>query len=63
VASGRRRTKGRYATATIRGTTWNTIDRCDGTLIRVTQGRVLVTDLKTKRKIAVRAGRSYLAKA
>jgi hypothetical protein len=61
--SGDFRTKAKYAAAAKRGTTWDTIDRCDGTLIRVTQGRVLVTDLKTNRKITVKAGRSYLAKA
>jgi hypothetical protein len=60
--SGKFRTKGRFASATIRGTTWNTIDRCDGTLIKVTKGSVLVRDLKKKRNIVVKKGRSYLAK-
>jgi hypothetical protein len=61
--AGKFQTKGRYAAASIRGTTWDTIDRCDGTLVKVTQGSVLVTDLKAKRKIVVKKGRSYLAKA
>jgi hypothetical protein len=61
--AGQFRTKGRYATAAIRGTTWDTVDRCDGTLIKVTKGRILVTDLKTKKKITLAAGQSYLAKA
>jgi hypothetical protein len=60
---GRFQTKGRYAAATIRGTTWDTIDRCDGTLIKVTQGSVVVRDLKTKRNIVVKKGQSYLARA
>jgi hypothetical protein len=61
--SGKFRTKGRYASATIRGTTWNTIDRCDGTLITVTQGSVMVRDLKKKSNVVVKRGKSYLAKA
>jgi hypothetical protein len=61
--SGKFRTKGRYATAAIRGTTWDTIDRCDGTLIRVTKGRILVSDLKKHRNVTLKAGQSYLAKA
>ncbi len=60
---GKFRTKGRYATASIRGTTWDTIDRCDGTLIRVTKGRILVTDLKQRKDVTLKAGQSYLAKA
>jgi hypothetical protein len=59
---GKFRTKGRYASATIRGTTWDTIDRCDGTLIKVTRGSVLVRDVKAKKNVVVKAGRSYLAK-
>ena len=59
---GKYRTRGRYAAATIRGTEWLTADRCDGTLVRVTQGRVEVADLPLRRNVLVRAGRSYLAK-
>jgi PKD repeat protein len=59
---GKYRTRGRYAAATIRGTEWLTADRCDGTLIRVTQGRVEVADLPRRRNVLVRAGRSYLAR-
>ena len=63
-ASGRGqfRTKGRYATATLRGTEWLTADRTDGTLVRVKEGRVLVRDLQRRRNILLRAGRSYLAR-
>jgi hypothetical protein len=59
---GRFRTRGRYAAATVRGTAWLTADRCDGTLTRVTQGRVQVADLPRRRNVLVRAGKSYLAK-
>jgi hypothetical protein len=60
---GKFRTKGRYAAAALRGTRWDTIDRCDGTLVRVTVGRVVVTDLVRRRTVVVRAGRQYLARA
>jgi hypothetical protein len=60
---GRFRTLGRYAGATVRGTIWLTEDRCDGTLIRVQQGRVDVRDNVRNRTIRLRAGQSYLARA
>ena len=60
---GRFRTLGRYAGATVRGTIWLTEDRCDGTLIRVRQGRVDVRDNVRNRTIRLRAGQSYLARA
>jgi hypothetical protein len=60
---GRFRTKGRFASATIRGTQWNTADRCDGTNVRVTEGTVTVRDLVKKKNVTVAAGKSYLAKA
>jgi hypothetical protein len=60
---GRFRTLGRYAGATVRGTIWLTEDRCDGTLIRVQQGRVDVRDNIRNRTIRLRAGQSYLARA
>ncbi len=62
-ASGRFRTRGRYSAATVRGTIWDTIDRCDGTLTRVRRGVVVVRDFRKRRKITLRAGRSYLARA
>jgi hypothetical protein len=60
---GRFRTKGRYATATVRGTKWQTTDQCDGTLTTVTEGAVLVRDLRLKKNVVVSSGSSYLAKA
>ncbi|MDQ1680452.1 MAG: hypothetical protein QOI42_1311, partial [Frankiaceae bacterium] len=62
AGKGKYRTKGRFAAATIRGTTWNTIDRCDGTQIKVTKGTVAVTDFKRHKTIVVKKGHSYLAK-
>jgi ferric-dicitrate binding protein FerR (iron transport regulator) len=46
----------------VRGTRWQTIDRCDGTLIRVLKGSVSVRDVVKKKTIVVKAGKSYLAK-
>ena len=60
--TGRFRTRGRYAVATVRGTNWLTADRCDGTQTRVTQGVIQVSDLPERRQVTVRAGGSYLAK-
>lgn len=60
---GRFRTRGRYSAATVRGTTWTVEDRCDGTLTRVTRGRVTVRDFRRRRTVTVRAGKSYLARA
>ena len=60
---GKFRTKGRYAAAAIRGTTWDTIDRCDGTLVRVTQGKVAVTNLKTNKVKIVKKGQSFFVAA
>jgi dipeptidyl aminopeptidase/acylaminoacyl peptidase len=62
-AKGRFRTRGKYASAAVRGTVWLTEDRCDGTLVRVRSGRVEVTDLVAKRRVVVRSGQSYLARA
>ena len=60
---GRFRTVGRNSAATVRGTIWLTEERCEGTLTRVTRGVVSVRDLRAKRTVVVRAGRSYLARA
>ena len=60
---GRFRTHGRHSQATVRGTRWLTVDRCDGTLTRVTSGAVSVRDYRRHRTVLVRAGHSYLARA
>jgi hypothetical protein len=61
--AGNFRTTGRYASASVRGTRWLTSDRCDGTLVRVTQGVIAVRDLVKKRTVLVRKGKSYFARA
>jgi hypothetical protein len=61
--TGRFRTRGRFASASVRGTIWLTEDRCDGTLVRVQQGDVAVRDLVRNRTIRLRDGQSYLARA
>jgi hypothetical protein len=60
---GHYRTRGQNSVATVRGTTWFTADRCDGTLTRVTHGAVVVKDRHTHRAVVVKAGHSYLARA
>jgi len=60
---GRFRTRGRNSSATVRGTVWEVVDRCDGTLTKVTRGRVVVRDFRRKRTVIVRAGKRYLARA
>jgi hypothetical protein len=62
-AAGRFRTRGRHSAATVRGTVWEVIDRCDGTLTKVRRGRVAVRDFRRKRTVIVRTGKSYLARA
>jgi hypothetical protein len=60
---GRFRSHGRHSHATVRGTRWLTVDRCDGTLTRVTDGSVAVRDYARHRTVVVRAGHSYVAKS
>jgi hypothetical protein len=57
------RTRGRYSSATVRGTVWLTEDYCNGTLIRVREGSVTVRDLVKNRTVVVTAGKSYFAEA
>jgi hypothetical protein len=56
------RTRGRYASAMIRGTDWLTADRCDGTFVETRQGVVSAFDYVLKKTVLVNAGQSYLAK-
>jgi hypothetical protein len=62
-AGGSFRSHGRHSHATVRGTRWLTVDRCDGTLTRVTDGAVVVRDFARNRRVLVRAGHSYVTKA
>jgi streptogramin lyase len=59
---GQYSTRGQNSVATVRGTYWETTNRCDGTLTTVKQGLVSVRDLHRHRSVLVRAGHSYLAK-
>lgn len=49
-------TDGRYASASVRGTRWYVEDRCDGTIVRVVQGRVAVRDEVRGGTTVLRAG-------
>jgi hypothetical protein len=60
--SGKFRTKGRFAAATVRGTWWLTADFCAHTLVNVRQGSVTVRDLVQRKNIIVRRSETYLAK-
>ena len=60
---GRWGTRGHDSSATVRGTVWDTVDRCDGTLTVVKRGTVRVFDFRRKITITVHAGKRYLAKA
>jgi hypothetical protein len=61
--TGSFRTRGRFSSATVRGTNWDTVERCDGTLTRVHRGVVAVRDRRRARTVVLRAGQSYLAGA
>jgi hypothetical protein len=60
---GRFRTRGRHSTATVRGTKWLTKDTCAGTLTRVMEGTVVVQDLVKHKKVVLKRGQQYLARA
>jgi DNA-binding beta-propeller fold protein YncE len=62
-AHGKFSTKGNYAAGAVQGTEWLTEDLCDGTLIRVTRDKVAVTNLVNHRRVEVKTGHKYLAKA
>lgn len=62
-AHGKFETKGNYAAGAVQGTEWLTEDLCDGTLIKVTRDKVAVTNLVNHRKVEVKTGHHYLAKA
>jgi Ca2+-binding RTX toxin-like protein len=55
-------TRGRHALARGRGAHWLTRERCDGTLVSVRRGTVRVVDLRSSRRLTLRAGRTYLAR-
>jgi hypothetical protein len=55
---GRFRTKGRFASATVRGTKWLTDDLCLATRVTVAEGAVAVRDFRRQKTTVVRAGDS-----
>jgi streptogramin lyase len=55
-------TRGQNSVATVRGTWWGTVQRCDGTLTIVRRGLVSVRSLHRHRTVLVSAGHSYLAR-
>ena len=59
---GHYRTKGKNASATVRGTIWLTQDTCAGTLVQVKRGVVDVLDFKRHKHVLVHAGHRYFAK-
>jgi len=57
-------TSGSYGSATVRGTTWLVVDRCDAsTLFKVAEGTVWVQDFVKDKEIVLDAGEQYIAKA
>src|SRR5215203_4492308 len=58
---GRFTSKGRYSSATVRGTKWLVQDQCNATLTVVKRGVVQVRDFTRHKTVDVRAGGSYLA--
>jgi DNA-binding beta-propeller fold protein YncE len=60
-AHGKFATSGRYSAATVQGTVWTIIARCDGTLVHAIKDEVVVTDFVRHKTIVLHAGQSYLA--
>ena len=61
-SSGLYSTYGLNSVATVLGTRWKTVDRCDGTVTRVTEGAVEVRDRRTGATTLVEAGHSHLVR-
>ncbi len=57
-------TSGSYGSATVRGTTWLVVDRCNAsTLIKVAEGTVWARDFLTGKTVVLTEGEQYIAKA
>lgn len=57
-------TSGSYGSATVRGTTWLVVDRCDSsTLFKVAEGTVWVQDFVKNKSLILTTGQEYIAKA
>jgi hypothetical protein len=61
-AKGKFATKGKYSSATVRGTKWTIADKCNGTQTHDVTDSVSVTDFVLHKTIILHAGQSYLAK-
>ena len=59
---GKFRTKGKDASATVRGTIWLTQDTCTTTLVHVKRGVVDVFDFIKRKHVFVKAGHTYVAR-
>jgi hypothetical protein len=60
---GKYRTRGKNATASVRGTIWLTQDTCTTTLVHVKRGIVDVFDFAKHKHVFVKAGHTYIARA
>jgi len=61
---GNFKTVGNYGSASVRGTTWLVVDRCDNsTLFKVGEGTVFVRDFVKDKSVVLETGEEYLAKA
>ena len=60
---GKYRTRGKNATASVRGTIWLTQDTCTTTLVHVKRGVVDVLDFTKHKHVLVKAGHTYIARA
>ena len=59
---GKFKTKGKKGAASVRGTTWLTEDRSDGTTkVKVAEGKVKFRDFVKDRNVTVRSGEGYTA--
>jgi uncharacterized repeat protein (TIGR01451 family) len=56
------KTTGKYVSAAVSGTYWLTEDRCDGSLVAVRRGTVIVTNLLTGKRMKVHSGQSEFVK-
>jgi hypothetical protein len=61
-ATGRFRTRGRYAACTVRGTNWLIEDNPGDTVIKVRTGSVLVRDFVLDRDVVLNKGETYVAR-
>jgi len=62
-ARGRFRTRGRHASAAVRGTLWQVRDTCNTTTVSVARGSVLVRDFAKRKNVRLKAPRRYTARA